>query len=495
MRNILALFALLAALDAPAFLINQPYPVPVVEFHNSITDHYFMTAQGSPEMSSIDNGGAGPGWRRTGYTFIAYLPGNCPGCVPVERFYGTPGLGPNSHFFTADPDEAAGLRRPGTGWSYEKTAFLIAVPGASGQCSPSGAPVYRLYNNRWMFNDSNHRYVTSQRVRDEMISRGWVDEGVRFCSSAAVEVPFKTFQVEVPMGSRILPSAQCEDEAQGLGACLAVNNLPVPASRAPFAVADPGIFFSVTGLNSPNVYWPGGGYGTTVESLAQGTFVNTVTDADGLAHWVGIHIDTRGREASSFASINPLYQLRTSPGSDAAGERFFPFAATDLPSEAELSIQFTIYVRRINVHDGQSHAYGHPTLEFIDARSGEHLYFTALAYGRPEGTDYLARDVASGKVIVGTEFRGSTPYGRSLGASALPTPPGFQGFASGSFDFRMDREEFQRVVDSARRINPALSTNPSDYLVDNFHFNNEVVGNAEIGMSLGLFSLRLVPHH
>ena len=95
-------------------------------------------------------------------------------------------------------------------------------------------------------------------------------------------------------------------------------------------------------------------------------------------------------------------------------------------------------------------------------------------------------------MIVGTEFRSSTPYGRSIGSSTLSTPPGFLGAAQGVFDFRMAREDFQRVIDAARTVNPRLSPDPADYLVDNFHFNNEVVGNAEIGASLGQFSLRLV---
>jgi hypothetical protein len=487
--------SLLASAHAFAFgLQHLVPPVSVVEFHNRFLDHYFLTAE-PDEIAAIDAGAAGPGWQRTGFGFSAWglndLAQSCPGCVPVARFYGTPGLGPNSHFYTAQADEAAGLRRAGTGWTYEKDAFHTWVPAADGTCAFDLVPVYRLYNGRWMFNDSNHRYVTSPRVRNEMIARGWADEGARFCVASKVEVPLKAFKVEIPVTHRILPSAECEDESRGVGACLAVNNLPVPALRAgPFDPIAGGTFGAVTGVYSPEVYWAGGGYGTTPERLAQGQFVNTVTGPNGLATWFGIHIDTLGREGSSYASINPLYQMRTSHGWG-ADERFFPFA-TGLPSEAELSIQFTLYVRHINVHDGHSHAYGHPTLELIDARSGEHLYFTALAYGRPSGTDYLAPDIGTGKVIVGTEFRGDTPYGRSLRATTLSTPPGFQGAANGDFDFRMAREEFQRVVDAARTLNPRLSPDPADYLVDNFHFNNEVVGNAEIGMGLGQFSLRLV---
>ena len=491
MRHILAVIALFAALDAPAFLINQPFPVTVVEFHNTFTNHYFIAPEGSPDIASIDSGGAGPGWRRTGHGFVGYHGGSgmttCAGCVPVERFYGTPGLGPNSHFYTANVDEAAGLRPPGTGWTYEKTAFYVAVPGANGQCAPSTVPVYRLYNNRWMFNDSNHRYVTSARVREAMRAAGWIDEGAKFCAGGTAEIPIKAFAVSIPLEHRILPSAQCEDESQGLGSCLAVNNMAPPSKRmGPYDGIQTGVFAQLTGVYSTEVYSPGEP-GTPAPAVAQGVFVN------GFAGWVGIHVDTRDRAPWTYASINPLYQFRTTPPAGGADERFFPFAEMDPAEPTELSIYFALHVRKVAVHDGASHAYGHPTIEFIDSTSGQHLYFTALAYGVDNGGDYLAPDVATGKVIVGTSFRESTPYGRSVSAKTLHTPPGFEGWESGLFDFRMNRADFQRVIDSARSINPALSSDPADYLVDNFHFNNEVVGNAEIGMGVGQFSLRVLP--
>lgn len=466
-----------------------PPPVTVVEYRNTFTNHYFLT--GFPEeMAAIDAGASGPGWLRTGRGFIAYAYGNpwCGGCQAVSRFYGTPGLGPNSHFFTASGEEAVGLEQPGSGWSLEGIAFHIPVPDAAGQCA-AGVPVYRLYNGRWMFNDSNHRYVTDAGERAAMIAAGWADEGTRFCALGVAEVPFKAFDVQIPLESRILPSAQCEDESQGTGSCLAVNNLVPPSARmGPYDVYSVDPFARLTGVYSPEVYAAGGGYDATPEAVAQGVFVNAV------ASWVGIHIDTRGRDPTSYASINPLYQMRTAAGPGAADERFFPFAENSpFPGEKQLSIRFGLHVRKIAVHDASSHAYGHPTLEFIDTVSGQHLYFTVLAYGIDTGGDYLAPDVGSGKVIVGTTFRASTPYGRSVGSATLNTPPGFSGFEVGHFDFRMDRGEFQRVIDRARTLNPALSPDPSRYIVDNFHFNNEVVGNAEIGMGIGLFSLQLLP--
>ena len=47
-----------------------------------------------------------PIWRRTGFNFKAYGPDAGLG-VPTCRFFGTPGFGPNSHFYTIDARECA----------------------------------------------------------------------------------------------------------------------------------------------------------------------------------------------------------------------------------------------------------------------------------------------------------------------------------------------------------------------------------------------------
>ena len=174
MRLILALLASATSLNAAAFLIHLVPNATVVEFHNRLLGHYFLTAD-AQEAAGIDAGAAGPGWERTGFAFDAWglndLGQSCPGCLPAARFYGTPGLGPNSHFYTLDAQEAGGLKLPGSGWTYEKDAFHAWPPEADGSCAYELKPVYRLYNGRWMFNDSNHRYTTSPRVREEMRAR------------------------------------------------------------------------------------------------------------------------------------------------------------------------------------------------------------------------------------------------------------------------------------------------------------------------------------
>jgi hypothetical protein len=160
----------------------EPPPPPsvtvVTEYHNRISNHYFLSST-ADENAVIDSGGAGPGWERTGETFRTLTPNGCYASHRMYRLY-APSPGPNSHFFTPDPVECGMVRRPGTGWVLEGVAFGAFF--ASGAMCPSGSkPVYRLYNNRWMFNDSNHRYVTRIDLYQQMMAQGWAGEGVSFC--------------------------------------------------------------------------------------------------------------------------------------------------------------------------------------------------------------------------------------------------------------------------------------------------------------------------
>ncbi|MEP6702329.1 MAG: hypothetical protein ABJB04_05000, partial [Betaproteobacteria bacterium] len=109
----------------------------VTEFYNAILNDYFMTAEPA-EVRAILAGSAGPGWTLTGKTFNAY-PSQATArgdAVPVCRFYGTPGKGPNSHFYTADQAECAAVKRD-PGWTYEGIAFY-AVGAGVGYCPYSG---------------------------------------------------------------------------------------------------------------------------------------------------------------------------------------------------------------------------------------------------------------------------------------------------------------------------------------------------------------------
>jgi uncharacterized delta-60 repeat protein len=146
---------------------------PMIEYFNTVLGHYFMTYD-SDEAQGIDRGGAGAGWQRTGATFTAG------GTSPVCRFYGTPGVGPNSHFFTVDAAECAGVKKD-RGWFFEGLGFY-ATPAVNQKCPPELRAVHRLYNNRAMFNDSNHRHVVDPPLIAPMVARGWIHEGVAFCA-------------------------------------------------------------------------------------------------------------------------------------------------------------------------------------------------------------------------------------------------------------------------------------------------------------------------
>ena len=162
-----------------------PGTATLVEFHNSALDHYFMTAS-STEATLIDQGGAGPGWARTGEAFRVYrdLTGNAQ--TGVCRFYGTPGIGPNSHFFTVDPGECSKTQLD-PGWTLETTSgFIATAPFLNNERPQSwdcgnGRMLYRLYNKRFAERDSNHRYVADPGLYQSMQAKGWEPEGPRLC--------------------------------------------------------------------------------------------------------------------------------------------------------------------------------------------------------------------------------------------------------------------------------------------------------------------------
>jgi hypothetical protein len=148
-----------------------------VEFHNASLDHYFVTAEPA-EIAMLDARAVVPGWRRTGFAFKSWSPG-APAGVPACRFFGTPGRGPNSHFFTVDANECA-IVRGNPDWTFEGRAFQALLPGV-GTCPADRVVVWRLYNNG-MGGQANHRYLTSPSEIGDMAGRGWLVEGPVFCT-------------------------------------------------------------------------------------------------------------------------------------------------------------------------------------------------------------------------------------------------------------------------------------------------------------------------
>jgi hypothetical protein len=170
--------AILARYDLSGALVSRP----IVEFYNTNLDHYFITVDAN-EAAGIDGGSAGPGWIRTGNNFKSG------GSTPVCRFYGSQVPGPNSHFYTLAGPECDGLKQlqaitPATQkrWNFESQNF-ISTPPTDGTCPTGTAPVYRAYNNGFARGvDSNHRFSSAAAAIQDVVIRGWIDEGVVMCA-------------------------------------------------------------------------------------------------------------------------------------------------------------------------------------------------------------------------------------------------------------------------------------------------------------------------
>lgn len=158
---------------------NEGQETTAKEFYNTTLGHYFLSA-GPGETAGILAGAAGPGWVLTGQSFKVWLskPTDSFAAVvnPVCRFYGR---GPNSHFFTAEPGECE-LVKQDPGWFYEGIGFYIRPVGNA--CPAGYLQVNRAYNNRFRFNDSNHRFSTSDSTMRDMARQGWTVEGTAMCA-------------------------------------------------------------------------------------------------------------------------------------------------------------------------------------------------------------------------------------------------------------------------------------------------------------------------
>lgn len=158
----------------------------VVEYYLAERDQYFMTAE-TVEQAAVDSGAAGP-FLRTGSVFKAGGP------TPVCRFFGNSNInpatgafyGPNSHFYTADANECAGLKAQfvanAKSWKFESNDFLT-TPAVGGTCPANTTPVYRAYNDGFARGiDSNHRMTPDLAAYQAQVAKGWIGEGIVMCA-------------------------------------------------------------------------------------------------------------------------------------------------------------------------------------------------------------------------------------------------------------------------------------------------------------------------
>ncbi|MEO8487224.1 MAG: choice-of-anchor D domain-containing protein [Betaproteobacteria bacterium] len=159
---------------------SAPPSIDVIEYLHAPLNHYFLTAFPA-EAAALDAGALGPDWQRTGLTFKAYAAGTLGGgAVDVCRFFGTPGVGPSSHFYTGDPAECAAVRT-NPHWLDEGMAFRAILPVA-GACPASLQPVVRFFRPGSFTAESRHRYARDDAAIAAMRAAAWIEEGPVFCS-------------------------------------------------------------------------------------------------------------------------------------------------------------------------------------------------------------------------------------------------------------------------------------------------------------------------
>lgn len=155
--------------------------VEAIEYYSAGLDDYFLTSY-PDEIRALDVGGI-PGWQRTGYAVPTWTgPPVETALVPHEngvcRVYHD-----GSHFYalSGGPHPLVGaasecLVALGLSGSLVESwnAFYASEPDtATGSCPADQAPLFRLWNPQGI----QHRYTTDKKVRDEMLSRGYVAEG------------------------------------------------------------------------------------------------------------------------------------------------------------------------------------------------------------------------------------------------------------------------------------------------------------------------------
>lgn len=163
-------------------------PIPVYEYYNARTDHYFVTAD-SAEIALLESISTGEWQRRSNEAaFMAFdsaavalhVNSENPQAQPVCRYF----IPPASHFLSASKAECDAVGAAFPAFVFETaSAFHAWLPDhANGQCPMLRVkiggfefmPVYRLWN---ALPDTNHRLTKSRAERAAMIEQGWVAEG------------------------------------------------------------------------------------------------------------------------------------------------------------------------------------------------------------------------------------------------------------------------------------------------------------------------------
>jgi hypothetical protein len=153
-------------------------PDPIVTEYTYDTDRYWATPLDG-EAVFMDNRQEAPAnTRRTGQRWGAWTSQDAPAdAVGSCRFWPRPNTGLRTRVLVLQGPECETLRHT-SDWIFEAENEFYAVPPVNGACRTGLVAVHRLPN---MKADLNFRWATDPAIIAAMVSRGWVDEGPKFC--------------------------------------------------------------------------------------------------------------------------------------------------------------------------------------------------------------------------------------------------------------------------------------------------------------------------
>jgi hypothetical protein len=147
--------------------------LPIVEYWDSPDDDYFITADPAEQAALDAAAAAGAVWSRTGLGF------NSGGNTSVYRFIYKSPSGVNTHFYTVNTNEQSSLLANNPYWVLESpVAFYMTAANPDQTCPGGTLLVYRAVNEH----TGSHRFATQQGAINQVLARGWTNEGVAFCA-------------------------------------------------------------------------------------------------------------------------------------------------------------------------------------------------------------------------------------------------------------------------------------------------------------------------
>jgi uncharacterized protein (DUF1800 family) len=163
-----------------------------VEFYNTPLNYFFRTAL-AKDINTVESGGVGTGWSRTGNNFKIWpTQADAPaGALPLYRYYNNV---PLTHFYTAIPAEikllddlsaaqravAVSTGKPFIGITKENVEGYVIVP-VDGKCTANTQPVYRNFNPNFAGKSASHRFMSALPIYQDMADVAWNPEGVSMC--------------------------------------------------------------------------------------------------------------------------------------------------------------------------------------------------------------------------------------------------------------------------------------------------------------------------